>query len=193
VSAFALANKECRRVHSPVDELERCSRHPSRPARDRCPRCDQPRCAADAIGFAGGCGACAGVGQVRPAGRLETVVRAGVAGWPVIIAGGWIATQYVYDHIFSLVVPGLVGFAAGLVGCAAARPRDRTALVLSVAVCAAVGILGTALGFHLIEGGRQSVLQPWNVVGAPYLCAGLGAVLAPVLFAPASVSSAPAR
>jgi hypothetical protein len=116
------------------------------------------------------------------------VVRSGIACWPVIIAGGWIATQYVYAHIFSLVVPGLVGFTAAMAATAMAGRRDRRALMAAVVVAAAAGVLGTAFGFHLLAGGRQSVLRPWDVVGAPYLCAVLGAAVFPLLFPPAKPS-----
>jgi hypothetical protein len=111
------------------------------------------------------------------------VIRAGIACWPIVLAGGWIATQYVYDHIFALVVPGLVGFCAALVAKAAAQRRDRAGISIVMVVGSAAGVLGTALGFRLIQGGTQSVLHPWSVVGAPYLCAVLGAVLAPIIFA----------
>jgi len=163
---------------------ERCAAHPSRPAHEHCPRCDRPRCEADAQAFgATGCGACeAGRRLARPVGLLEVGIRAGVACIPVVVVGGWIATQYVYDHIFSLVVPGVVGFAACLVASAAAGRHDRSASIAVITVAAFAGILGTAFGFHLLAGGRQSVLRPWNVVGAPYLCAIAGAIAYRLLF-----------
>ncbi|MBV9484679.1 MAG: hypothetical protein JO246_01325 [Frankiaceae bacterium] len=164
---------------------DRCAAHPARPARGTCPRCDLPRCDADAAAFGGaGCAACDGGRRLqRRVGLLEAGIRAGLATWPVIMVGGWIATQYVYDHIFSLVVPGLVGFAASVAAAAVAGRRDRTATALTLAIAAGAGVLGTALGFHLLTGGRQGVLQPWSVVGAPYLCAIAGAVAYRVLFA----------
>lgn len=117
----------------------------------------------------------------------EVVLRAGVVTVPVAAVGGWIATQYVYDHIFSLVVPGLIGFGCGLAAGGANRRRDRLALVVILLVAAAGGVAGTALGFHLVPGGRQSVLRPLDVVAAPYLCAVLGAVGWLVLFGTARV------
>jgi hypothetical protein len=163
---------------------ERCAAHPARPAHDACPRCGRPRCDADIEAFGErGCAACdAGRRLQRPVGLLEACVRAGLAAWPVILVGGWIATQYVYDHIFSLVVPGLVGVAACLAATTAAGRRDPTATVVVVAIAAAAAILGTALGFHLIEGGRQSALRPWSVVGAPYLSAIAGVIAYRLLF-----------
>jgi hypothetical protein len=120
---------------------------------------------------------CQGVGRPpRPVPRAEVVVRAGLACVPVAAAGGWIATQYVNDHIFSLVVPGLVGFACALAAGTVNRRRDRTAMVALLTVAAIAGVLGTALGFHLVPGGRQSVFRPANVVVAPYLCAVVGVV-----------------
>jgi hypothetical protein len=102
------------------------------------------------------------------------VVRAGSVCIPVAAVGGWIATQYVDDHIFSLVVPGLVGFACAIAAGAVNRRRDRAALAAILSVAAVAGVLGTALGFHLVPGGRQSVFRPANVVVAPYLCAVVG-------------------
>jgi peptidoglycan/LPS O-acetylase OafA/YrhL len=126
---------------------------------------------------------CQGLGRPpRTASEAEVVVRAGAACIPVAAAGGWIATQYVNDHIFSLVVPGLVGFACALAAGAVNRRRDRDAMVAMLTVAAVGGVLGTALGFHLVPGGRQSVFRPANVVVAPYLCAVVGAVAWRLLF-----------
>jgi hypothetical protein len=131
------------------------------------------------------CAACETDARVsRAPGWLELVVRAGLASLPAVLIGGWIATQYVEERIFSLVVPSLVGLAASWAAGAAAPRRGPSArwmplVVAGVAVVA--GVLGTALGFRLVAGGRQSVLHPLNVVGAPYLCAVLGAALWPLL------------
>jgi hypothetical protein len=119
------------------------------------------------------------------AGQLEVAVRAGLAVTPVAIAGGWIATQYVGDHVFSVVVPGLVGLAAGWAGQAAtpvvASLRWR---LMVAAICVAGGVLGTALGFRLVPGDRQSVLHPLGVVAAPYGCAVVAAVAWSLAVAP---------
>ena len=109
-------------------------------------------------------------------------MRAGLASLPVALIGGWIATQYVYDHIFSLVVPGLVGLTTGWVASAAVPRRQRAARWMALPIAAVAAVLGTALGFHLLPGGRQSVLSPFSVVGAPYLCAVVGTALWPALF-----------
>lgn len=114
------------------------------------------------------------------------VIRAGLVSVPVAAVGGWIATQYVNDHIFSLVVPGLVGFACALAAAAVNSRGDLPAVVLLMAVAAVAGVLGTALGFHLVPGGRQSVFRPANVVVAPYLCAIAGVLAWRVLFGSAS-------
>jgi hypothetical protein len=162
----------------------RCLAHPARPAHDRCPRCDRPRCDADAAEYADrGCGIChASSSEAQPASVLEIGVRAGLASLPVALIGGWIATQYVYDHVFSLVVPGLVGLTTGWVASAAVPRRQRSARWLALPIAAVAAVLGTALGFHLLPGGRQSVLRPFSVVGAPYLCAVFGTALWPALF-----------
>jgi hypothetical protein len=163
---------------------QRCAQHPARPAHDRCPRCLRPRCDADAGRYGdNGCAACVAAPRVaRPAGRLELTVRAGLAACPVVLVGGWIATQYVYDHIFAEVLPGLLGLACGLAANLAAPHRDRWAVVATAAISVAAAVLGTALGFRLVPGGGQSVLHPFGVVGAPYLCAVGGALAWPVVF-----------
>jgi hypothetical protein len=81
-----------------------------------------------------------------------------------------ITTQYVGVHIFSLLVPGLLGLAAGWLTAAAARTGSAAS---AVAVVSAV--LGTALGLRLQPGGA-SVVHPIADVGPPYLCAIMGAL-----------------
>jgi hypothetical protein len=161
----------------------RCAEHPGRPAHDRCPRCDRPRCEADAELFGERCcGACRDeLNAPAPAGRLELLVRAGLASVPAVFIGAWIATEYVEDHLFSLIAPALIGLAASWAAGFAATRGGRPA-PLSVVVGAVAAVLGTALGFHLVPGGWQSVLRPLNVVGAPYVCAVLGALAFPILF-----------
>jgi hypothetical protein len=104
-------------------------------------------------------------------------VQAGLAALAAALVGGAIVTQYVDDHIFCLVVPGLFGLATAAVATGAGEGRHA----VPTAVCAA--LLGTALGFRLTPGG-QSVLHPWHEVGPPYLCAALGALLWRVGFSP---------
>jgi hypothetical protein len=111
-------------------------------------------------------------------------VRAGLASFPVILAGGWIATQYVYDHIFAELLPGLVGLACGFAVNVVLPRRERRAGWVAASVAAAAAVLAAALGFRLVPGGRQSVVQPFSVVAAPYLSAIIGSVLWPLLFAP---------
>jgi MFS family permease len=110
-------------------------------------------------------------------------VRAGLASFPVAFFGGWIATQYVDTHLFSLVVPGLIGLAATwLAGLASYRAGAAAAVV--VVIGAVAGLLGTALGFRLYPHGPHDPLRPWSLVGAPYLCAVAGAALWPVVLRP---------
>jgi hypothetical protein len=111
------------------------------------------------------------------------VVRAGLASFPVVLVGGWIATQYVYDHLFAELLPGLVGIGCGFAANVGRPPRDRWATVAVTVISVVAAVLATALGFRLVPGGRQSVAHPFSVVGAPYLCAVAGALLWPVLFA----------
>jgi hypothetical protein len=169
---------------SPTAAAPRCAQHPARPAHDQCPRCSRPRCDADANRYAeAGCAVCeAAPRPTPPAGRLEVAVRASLASFPVVVVGGWIATQYVGDHIFAELLPGLVGLACGFAANLGGPPRDRWAAVTLATISVAAAVLATALGFRLVPGG-QSVLRPFSVVGAPYLCAVAGALLWPVLFA----------
>lgn len=126
---------------------------------------------------------CRGLGRPpRPVSLAEVALRAGSVCIPVTALGGWIATQYVNDHVFSLVVPGLVGFACALAAGTVNRRRDRAALIVVLSVATVASVLGTALGFHLVPGGRQSVVSPANVVVAPYLCAVVGVIVWLVLF-----------
>jgi hypothetical protein len=170
---------------SPTAAARRCAQHPARPAHDRCPRCNRSRCDADASRYgATGCAACdAALRSPRPAGRLEIAARAGLASFPVVLVGGWIATQYVDDHVFAEVVPGLVGLACGFATNLGVRPRDRSTNLTIAAISVTAALLAVALGFRLVPGGGQSVLHPFSVVGAPYLCAVAGALLWPVIFA----------
>ena len=160
----------------------RCAIHPARPAHDACPVCDRPRCWPDADGFGDrGCAACttpAAATGPATAGRLELLVRAGLAGLAVAYIGGWIATQYVRVHLMSLAAPAVVGLAAAFVVPRAAR-RIRPAAAWIIAVVMA--LLGTALGFALTPGG-QNPLRQWGVVGGPYLAALVGVVLGPLVF-----------
>jgi hypothetical protein len=160
----------------------RCAAHPGRPAADGCPQCHRPRCAADVAQYAAACCAVClpELRAPRPAGRLELAARIGLAGLPVAVVGGWISTQYFLVHVFSWLVPGLLGLATSAAASLATRGHRVGWQAVTGAALAAV--LGTALGFRLQPGGVQSVLHPFAVVGAPYLAAVLGAALWPVLF-----------
>lgn len=120
----------------------------------------------------------------------ELVVRAGLAGLAAALVGGWIATQYVYEHVFSVLVPGLLGLATGAAVSVAVRRPSHQLVTLRLVAGAVMAVLGTALGFRLVVGGRQSVLHPGSVVAAPYLCAILGSLIWPVLAAPGRRSRA---
>lgn len=162
----------------------RCAVHPSRPAVDRCPSCGRDRCGVDAATCGErGCPACIGnVGAVRPAGTLEVLIRAGLAGVAAALVGGWVATQHVGVHLMSTFAPLLVGLAASWVTAAAsgARTTRERRAVLGVAAVAAV--LGTALAYRLFP---LSPLHPLDQVGPPYLAALAGVIAWPLLFGPA--------
>jgi hypothetical protein len=154
----------------------RCARHPARPARQICGRCGRLRCDADAAAFGPSrCGVCERDARDRPVGSVELAVRAGLGGLWVALIGGWIATQYVEDHIFSLVVPALVGVAVAWAANLALGRHRGAARAASTAMAIIAALLGTGLGFRLVPGDAQSVFHPLDVVGAPYLCAVLGA------------------
>jgi hypothetical protein len=159
----------------------RCAVHPARLAADSCPVCGRGRCAPDVSTFRDrGCAACTSAeAAVRPAGAVEVLTRAGLAGIASAWAGGWVATQHVGVHVMSILAPGLVGLAASWATSAAAgaRPTAQRRAVLAVAAVSA--LLGTALAYRLFP---LSPLHPLDQVGPPYLAA-LGGVLAwPLLF-----------
>jgi hypothetical protein len=106
------------------------------------------------------------------------VVRAGLAGVGIAVVGGAITTQYVGVHIFSLLVPGLLGLAAGWVSAVAARSA-----VVAGAVAVVSAVLGTALGLRFQPGGA-SLVHPIGDVGPPYLCAIAGALAWPLVAGP---------
>jgi hypothetical protein len=159
----------------------RCAVHPARLAADRCPICGRDRCGADAsIHGEQGCAACVTSRRgARPAGLLEVVTRAGLAGLAAALAGGWVATQHVGVHLMSLFAPGLVGLAASWATAAASAARDVRQRRAVLAVAAVAALLGTALAYRLFP---LSPLHPVDQVGPPYLAA-LGGVLAwPLIF-----------
>lgn len=163
----------------------RCVAHPARPSTGTCPVCGAARCAADAARWQErGCAACAATRRgARSVPAFELLVRAALAGFATAIVGGWVSTQYVDTHYFSIVVPGLVGLAAAGLASVAAGGSGSQRWPAVLAVAAAAGVLGTALGFRLVPGG-QSPVGPVGEVAPPYLAAVVGAVLWPVLFAP---------
>jgi hypothetical protein len=102
-------------------------------------------------------------------------VRAGLACYPVILAGGWIATQYWHDRFFSWVVPALVG-----VACAAAAQAAGGIAGVAVAIPAAV--LAVAFSYALVPGGA-GLVTPLGQALPPYLAAVGGAAAWPLLVA----------
>jgi hypothetical protein len=113
------------------------------------------------------------------------VVRAGLAGAVIAVVGGVITTQYVGVHVFSLLVPGLLGLAAGWVTAAAARTGS-----VAAAIAVVTAVLGTALGLRLQPGGA-SLVHPVADVLPPYLCAIGGALVGQLIAAPRGGSADP--
>jgi hypothetical protein len=173
-----------------VDPASRCVLHPGRVAIDRCPVCDRGRCAQDAAAHGAlGCEICLGQAPPRPpASTLRLVVSAALASMPAAFVGGPISSEYVSDHIFSLVVPALVGVAACWPALVVVQRSGRTgrqlrALTLAASGFAAIcGVLGTALGFRLDPGGPPQIVSPLSLVGGPYLSAALAGLLWPYLY-----------
>jgi hypothetical protein len=107
---------------------------------------------------------------------------------PTAYLGGPIAAEYVDDHIFSLVVPLVLGVAACWPALVVCHRSGRTGgalvrLSLSAAAFAALcAVLGTAFGFRLYPGGPPQVVSPWSLVGLPYICAAGAALLWPLVY-----------
>jgi hypothetical protein len=100
---------------------------------------------------------------------------------PVAVIGGWIYSQYVEVHIFSWLVPALIGIAGSSPSSFIRWPQpQRNAVMVGVVA----GVLGTAFGFRLFPHGPHDPLHPWHEVGLPYLCAIVGAVLWPIILGP---------
>lgn len=167
----------------PRAPASRCAVHPGRLAVDRCRRCGRLRCAPDAQAYADrGCRGCLRRGDRRRVRRFEATVRAGLAGIFVALIGGAITTQYVDDHLFSLIVPGLIGAAASWAGSAAIGRHSRNLPIVAV-VASLAGLVGTALGFRLVPGGQSPLHPDWEV-GPPYLCTVIGAVVWTLIWNP---------
>jgi hypothetical protein len=155
----------------------RCAVHPGRPAVDRCPVCDRPRCAADAELAGAGCRACArpaGTAPVRGAGRVERLVRGTLAALGAAVLGGVVAAQYVGAELFAYLTPFVVGVLCGAAAQAAAGGSRRGTTALQVRAAAATcAVLGVGLGL-LLEASSPP-LSASAVV--PALLAVAGAVL----------------
>lgn len=148
----------------------RCVAHPSRPAVDRCPTCDRPRCGADAGGPR--CPVCHGLAAVPttppPTGR-ERVVRGALGAYALALGGGLITAQYVGTPLFQYLAPAVVGIACGAAATAAAG-EPRGPVLQRVRVVAIVhAVLAVALGFRLE--GTYDVLDLHVEVLVPYLVA----------------------
>jgi len=103
---------------------DRCAAHPGRPAVDRCPVCDRPRCGADAAqADGGGCEVCHGVASARrhaPPPRLELLVRGALAANLMAVIWGFVEAEYVQAGVFQYLAPLVLGSYSGGVALAAA-------------------------------------------------------------------------
>ena len=160
-------------------QRERCAVHPARPAVDRCPVCDRPRCGSDAVGA--GCLACRGLPAVAtlvtpPPPDRERLVRGTLAAYAVALPGGLVASEYVGSPVFSYVFPFVVGVVTGWAATAAAPTDGRGPLGTRIrAVGALLGVLGVGFGF-LLEKSLDPVSFDLHVL-LPYAAAVAGAVL----------------
>lgn len=119
--------------------------------------------------------------QARPTSPLEATIGAGQAIVPAAVVGGWIYSQYVEVHIFSWLVPALIGV-AGASGAMVRRKAGPPSRPMIVGVMA--GLLGTAFGFRLFPHGPHDPLHPWHEVGLPYAAAFVAAVVWPFVLGP---------
>ncbi len=153
----------------------RCAAHPARPAQDRCPTCDRPRCARD-TGRGGTCVLCSARRGRPPRPVPVALTAAGVSALPTAVLGSALGQEYVGARFFSVVFPALVGVALALVVAAAAGPvRPVTRAVLS-AVVAAYAAVSALLDFRFTDlpyGGPGRWLPPVLAAAA----AGAGAAL----------------
>lgn len=168
----------------------RCAVHPSRAAHDQCPVCSRPRCDDDSLEYGGrGCAAClTPTSRKRIASPVEALLSGAQVIVPVAAIGGWIYSQYVEVHIFSWLVPALIGIAGASFG---AWRRRAPFLRQPALVGAVAGLLGTAFGFRLFPHGPHDPLHPWHEVGFPYLCAVVAALVWPLVLGPPRRSAEP--
>jgi hypothetical protein len=161
----------------PLDDDVRCIAHPGRPAVDRCPACDRPRCGADAGGA--GCAVCRGAGTAARGGTgsdLERLVRAALGTTAVAMPSAWVLSEYVGSPTFQYLAPVVVGVACAVAAVAAAGdPREPALRTRVRAVAALYALLATALGFVL--DGTYAVLTATADVLVPYAAAAGGAWL----------------
>lgn len=164
-------------VKGPVQELvkERCVAHPSRPAVDRCPVCERPRCGADAQGP--GCAICHGkvAGQARPAAARELLVRAALGSHAMAIATGLVLQEYPGSPWFGYIAPAVGGAAVGAVATASAGEPRGPVLRLIRAIATLYAVLAAAYAFALE--GTYEVYDPKVEVLGPYVLAGAAAWL----------------
>lgn len=150
---------------------ERCVAHPGRPAVDRCPVCDRPRCGADTTGR--GCAVCRGTSTEasrRPASAGELVVRAVLAAHGAALVAGVVLAQYPGSPVFQYAAPAVGGAAVGAAATAAAgEPRGP---VLQRVRALAVVYAVLAAGFGFVLDGTYGVLDLDQAVLIPYLVAG---------------------
>lgn len=165
----------------PLPPNTRCGVHPVRPAVDRCPVCDRPRCAADAaLAPDGGCPACGGDRAGGPATTHpapppgEQLVRAALAASGVALLGGVVAAQYVGAELFAYLTPFVVGVLSGAAAQAASGGGRGGAVAMRVRLVAAVyAVAGVALGFALER--SKDALDSSALI--PYTAAVAGVVL----------------
>lgn len=161
----------------------RCAAHPARPARDRCPRCGRPRCAADhALGEC--CAVCRDETPRSPRPAVGALAGAGAAGTLLAVVGGALGQEYVGAHWFSVLFPALVGIVIAAAAAAAAGPLPPVLVHVTAAMSGGYAALSALLDFRFTD-------VPFGPVGRwlpPLLAAAVAGVVAAELLARRPVS-----
>jgi len=148
----------------------RCVAHPSRPAVDRCPTCDRPRCGADGPGPR--CQVCHGLASApvtAPPTDLERVVRGALGAYVLTLGGGLITSEYIGSSLFEYAAPAVVGIACGAAATAAAGEPRGPVLQRVRLVAVVFALVAVALGFR-VEG-TYGLVEAEPRVLVPYLVA----------------------
>ncbi len=148
---------------------DRCAAHPSRPAVDRCPTCERPRCGADRAAHGQACTLCATVARAVVDARIP-LLKAALAAYAVAILMGYVVAQYVQAEVFAYLAPLVLGLLCGFAATSAAGNPKAGMLARRIrSLCVVYSVLGTAFGF-VLEGTFGALSTSPDVL-VPYLLA----------------------